>query len=346
MPKNIAPQHPALNAELLTEGRLLPPVHEAWEQVPSWHESSNSTELEPQKINKKKRNAAQKASVLGSFVKYPIHRDRFDDKIYIGEGCFGKVKFCQDQAGGWFVVKTIKFDRKWKHLNQESRAKCLQEADEKIKKEAFFLNKRDKLEAFYVREKPSTGENVYYLIQKYVEGETVCQANDKIMELTLTERVMEFKKLLTLVNEINDDEIIHGDLNAGNIIRKKEGSYDLVDFGSADVRSDENELTDLADLAERSLHRFFTSDERLQFHQSFSKYRFEGKKISRTEFQMAFHFALSEMLRLSPSTITPTSTTASHATYITCWPSLSQSGAASTESERAEDRKFHFFNPK
>ncbi|MFM6456627.1 MAG: protein kinase domain-containing protein, partial [Planktothrix sp.] len=75
--------------------------------------------------------------------------------------------------------------------------------------------------------------NQLYLIQQYIEGETLDQILQK-QGVWTEQQVKELLiSLLPVLKFIHQQKVIHRDLKPDNIIRRGNGEYVLIDFGVA-----------------------------------------------------------------------------------------------------------------
>ncbi|MGB8700508.1 MAG: serine/threonine-protein kinase [Thermosynechococcaceae cyanobacterium] len=72
-----------------------------------------------------------------------------------------------------------------------------------------------------------------YIVQEFIEGCNLLQAFDQTGCFAETEIVRMLKSLLPVLQFIHDRRVIHRDIKPSNIIRKKDGTLVLIDFGSS-----------------------------------------------------------------------------------------------------------------
>ena len=87
-----------------------------------------------------------------------------------------------------------------------------------------------------------------YLVMEFVEGETIVEYCDR-RKLSVTERVLLFRKVCEAVIHAHQNLIVHRDLKPGNILVTADGTPKLLDFGIAKVlqaegHSEEEGLTE------------------------------------------------------------------------------------------------------
>lgn len=279
------PIHPAFNPDKAPGGRLLPINHPAWKSVAPYRVDSNVNLLAPQMVDKKKRDSTQPVSTVGFFALYASDKDIDRKSKYIGQGSFGKVKFAQSQDGKWFVVKTIAAPKRNSDV---------------IRNEATILHQRGKLEAFYERSTPDRdGWNVYYLIQEWIDGEVLKNYHPTIRTFPLHVRIDEAMRFIAAINELNQQDIIHKDLNFGNVIRKHDGNYELIDFGQAQSADHSFERCDLT-RGVSCLTTFFSNDEYSFLRDKIDEYMSRKAVPFLSEFFKAIHFGL-EALKQFPN---------------------------------------------
>jgi len=76
-------------------------------------------------------------------------------------------------------------------------------------------------------------ENYQYLVQEFVEGQTLAQALRDRGQFSLEEIEHILHSLLPVLEFIHDRGVIHRDIKPENIIRRADGQLVLVDFGAA-----------------------------------------------------------------------------------------------------------------
>lgn len=84
-----------------------------------------------------------------------------------------------------------------------------------------------KLMAFFEQEQQT------YLVQEYVQGQSLCEELDQVKSFNETQVLQVFTDLLPVLQFIHDRQVIHRDIKLSNVIRKTDGTLVLIDFGSA-----------------------------------------------------------------------------------------------------------------
>jgi Protein kinase domain/GUN4-like len=76
-------------------------------------------------------------------------------------------------------------------------------------------------------------EGHLYIVQEYVEGHNLLQEFDQRGCFEEADIDQMLKSLLPVLQFIHDHQVIHRDIKPSNIIRKTDGSFVLIDFGSS-----------------------------------------------------------------------------------------------------------------
>ena len=79
----------------------------------------------------------------------------------------------------------------------------------------------------------SIGEDVLYIVEEYIEGQSLRDYLKEGKKLTLTEAFLLLNTLLEIEMQLEDRMILHRDINPNNIILGETGRIYLIDFGLA-----------------------------------------------------------------------------------------------------------------
>ncbi len=153
---------------------------------------------------------------------------RYQVKRILGKGSFGRTYLARDlQRPGqpYCVVKRLK--------PASNNQNFLQVARRLFKTEAEILEKVGKHERIplllaYVEE-----NNEFYLIQEYIEGETLTQELSHHNQYSEPQVIQILKEILSILVFIQQYNIIHRDIKPDNIIRRaSDRRLILIDFGA------------------------------------------------------------------------------------------------------------------
>ncbi|MEI2422767.1 protein kinase, partial [Arthrospira platensis SPKY2] len=79
-----------------------------------------------------------------------------------------------------------------------------------------------------------TADNRQYLIQEFIEGDTLQQELDNQGAFTENQIISLLKDLLPVLDFVHQNQVIHRDIKPENIIRRaSDNKLVLVDFGAA-----------------------------------------------------------------------------------------------------------------
>lgn len=134
----------------------------------------------------------------------------------LGEGGFGKVFLAQDSNGALFAVKRSTLDHQELRKEAGILNVLVDKSDKVVKVEEFFLEGVDA-----------------FLVMSLVSGHPL---EDLIYDEPFSPRkaMALLLDMLSVLEVLEGEFIIHGDIKPGNIIESDDGtSYTLIDFGSA-----------------------------------------------------------------------------------------------------------------
>lgn len=86
-------------------------------------------------------------------------------------------------------------------------------------------------------------KELFYLVQEYVQGETLDRELNQKGRFSETEVVQDLRQLLNVLKYIHEKrQVIHRDIKLSNIIRHENGTLYLIDFGAAVKRKLESKI--------------------------------------------------------------------------------------------------------
>ena len=156
----------------------------------------------------------------------------------IGGGAMGRTYRGQDNSDKIVCVKELRFGT--------STIEDQEEADQMkklFKREAETLKQLD-LPVIpslldYFTETSESGEQRHYMVQEYVEGESLAEIVKNGGQLPITDVVTVAGDVLNVLEYIHsyDPPIIHRDIKPANLIKAKDGKIHVVDFGGVQVEA-------------------------------------------------------------------------------------------------------------
>jgi serine/threonine protein kinase len=154
-----------------------------------------------------------------------LFKDRYRAVKYISEGGFGRTFKAIDEQR----LNTICVIKEF--LPQLQNANAIGKATELFQQEAVRLQELGKhpripdLLAYFEQ------DGRLYLVQEFIDGQDLLkelQQNGKLSEQQIRQLLWE---LLPVLDFIHQQQVIHRDIKPENIIRDKNGSFVLIDFG-------------------------------------------------------------------------------------------------------------------
>jgi len=153
--------------------------------------------------------------------------DRYRAESYIGKGSFGRTFFAVDQhrLDTPCVIKQF--------LPSDTAGAAMEKSIQLFKQEAVRLRDLGKhpqipdLEAFFEQEKR------LYLIQEFIDGHDLLKEAHQKGKLSEPEVKQILLELLPVLQFIHERQVIHRDIKPSNIIRRRDGTLFLIDFGVA-----------------------------------------------------------------------------------------------------------------
>jgi formylglycine-generating enzyme required for sulfatase activity len=154
-----------------------------------------------------------------------LFKDRYRAVKYISEGGFGRTFKAIDEQR----LNTICVIKEF--LPQLQNANAIGKATELFQQEAVRLQELGKhpripdLLAYFEQ------DGRLYLVQEFIDGQDLLkklQQNGKFSEQQIRQLLLE---LLPVLDFIHQQQVIHRDIKPENIIRDKNGSFVLIDFG-------------------------------------------------------------------------------------------------------------------
>jgi len=154
-------------------------------------------------------------------------RGRFRMIKLLGQGGFGRTYLAEDidKLNEKCVVKQF--------VPMMQGTAGLQKALELFKREAKQLHQLGRHPQIPALSAYFSENNQLYLIQQYIEGETLDQILQKQGVWTEPQVKELLTSLLPVLKFIHQQKVIHRDLKPDNIIRRGNGEYVLIDFGVA-----------------------------------------------------------------------------------------------------------------
>ena len=150
----------------------------------------------------------------------------------LGKGGFGAAFLARDKQGKQFVVKQLRPQIKLP-LEQFAKVRDL------FHREAEFLaelGEHDQIPKLYDFFELSTNENTqqqwFYLVQEYINGETLDQELIRKGNFNEQEVIAFLKIILPVIQFIHSKQAIHRDIKPANIMRDRTGKLYLIDFGA------------------------------------------------------------------------------------------------------------------
>ncbi len=151
--------------------------------------------------------------------------ERYRAIKFIGEGGFGRTYQAVDEhrLNTYCVIKQF--------LPLQQNIASIQKATELFKQEALRLNELGKhpqipdLLAFFEQ------ENRLYLVQEFIDGQDLLKELRKRGKFSEAEVKKILIELLPVFKFIHEKQVIHRDVKPENIIRQRNGSLVLIDFG-------------------------------------------------------------------------------------------------------------------
>ncbi|MBA3535215.1 MAG: protein kinase family protein [Tatlockia sp.] len=140
---------------------------------------------------------------------------------YLGEGSFGKAKIAEDEYAQLYTLKIQK-----KPI-EDNEKQCLE--------------KMGYLE--FSSERESKSGKKYYVLQKYFEGITLEEYLALNSEMNEQQKNGLFQLLIQAIQELHDENIIHGDIKPNNFIVYNDENNKLqikaIDFGASQILKNE-----------------------------------------------------------------------------------------------------------
>ncbi len=155
-------------------------------------------------------------------------KDRYRAIEQIGQGGFGKTFLAVDgdkPSKPRCVIKQF--------FPQAQDADTVQKASELFEQEASRLDELGKHLQIPELLAYITVEQQQYLVQEFIEGENLAQVLSQEGAFNETQIQYLLICLLPLLEFIHSKNVIHRDIKPANIIRRLDGQFVLVDFGSA-----------------------------------------------------------------------------------------------------------------
>jgi len=151
-------------------------------------------------------------------------------KEYLGSGRFGNTYLAENRKSRQTypcVIKQLKLenynDLAIEKIKYEVAALTLLGSHNRIPK------LRDSFEAS--GENYISDQSAFYLVQEHIEGEDIRQ--ELSQKSWSKDQVIDFlKQLLEILKFIHSNNVIHCDIKPSNIIRRSDGNFVLIDFGS------------------------------------------------------------------------------------------------------------------
>ncbi|MDX2243897.1 MAG: type IV pilin-like G/H family protein [Leptolyngbyaceae cyanobacterium bins.302] len=153
-------------------------------------------------------------------------QNRFRAIKPIGQGGFGRTFLAVDEQQPGKPPCVIKQSMPDQLMNRER-------ADELFHQEALRLAELGQHPQIPHLITDCQQENYQYLVQEFIEGQTLAQALSDRGQFTPSEIEQILHSLLPVLEFIHAHEVIHRDIKPDNIIRRADGQVVLVDFGSA-----------------------------------------------------------------------------------------------------------------
>jgi len=155
-------------------------------------------------------------------------KDRYQAIDIIGQGGFGKTFLAVDDDKPSKPRCVIK-----QFFPQSQDADTWQKASELFAQEAIRLDELGKHSHIPELLAYITINQQQYLIQEFIEGENLAKILVQEGAFNQTQIQYLLISLLPLLDFIHDKNVIHRDIKPANIIRRTNGKFVLVDFGSA-----------------------------------------------------------------------------------------------------------------
>jgi serine/threonine protein kinase len=80
--------------------------------------------------------------------------------------------------------------------------------------------------------RPTEGDRLFYIVQEFIDGQTMEEAWGKGLQLSQPELVEMLNQLLPVLSFVHSHNVIHRDIKPSNIMRHKNGRFYLLDFGA------------------------------------------------------------------------------------------------------------------
>ena len=135
----------------------------------------------------------------------------------IGQGSFSKVYLARHVSGQFFAIKAIK--KKWLK-NEEARKSFCREAELLMS-----LSDPSFVKTYGVGRLPNGG---CFLVLELIEGETLASL---IETASLADRKFWCSEIRKAVDRLHAANLVHGDIDASNVMVDHEGKVKLLDFG-------------------------------------------------------------------------------------------------------------------
>lgn len=201
----------------------IPPTSIDWQQLEEYISRNNIDGFNGQKLSRKRELLSHSSPYSAIYLideKTKQGEWYFLEKqgIYLGDGCFAKVKLAYSATGKVYALKIQKDTISPEHIEQE-------------------INSLKNLNRYYAfAEREIADCTKYYFLQELILGEPMSQIN--IMELSLSKQALIIYLLLVNLNKLHTNYIAHGDINERNImidIKENNILVNFVDFGLSQV---------------------------------------------------------------------------------------------------------------
>lgn len=157
-------------------------------------------------------------------------------KELVGEGGMGSVYLAERSDGAFEQKVAIKVIREG--MSSASNI-------ERFESEKNILAKLNHAGIARLYHGGVTKNNHPYFVMEYVDGLPIDQYCD-VNQLSITERIELFKKVLNVVQYAHENLIVHRDLKPDNILVSKKGDVKILDYGIAKILStDDDDSLDL-----------------------------------------------------------------------------------------------------
>ncbi|NES85509.1 MAG: protein kinase, partial [Moorea sp. SIO2B7] len=154
--------------------------------------------------------------------------ERYRGICYLGEGRFGKTFKAIDEHQ-WDIPCVIKQFLPLKQGNAEHKR-----GFELLKKETMYLKNLAQhpqipdLLAFFEQ------DGKLYLVQEFIDGHDLLKELEQRKRFSEQEVQQVLIDILSVLDFVHSHQVVHGDIKPENIIRKKNGSLVLINFGIAE----------------------------------------------------------------------------------------------------------------